>query len=172
MKTTRKPGTNAYKSALRKSASRMARDLLRVKNKPAGLQALESYLSNKTSGENKGLLNLITKARERRQAMLQKKSWLFEDFSKKSEEKTNQVNKYLREWRKTMNPDWLKLAKIDLNVLLNETVESIADLEFAEKNLPKKRAEKAAKCRHRLEHDCITYLRRLRTIDERREDVD
>ena len=149
---------------MKKSASRMARDLMRFTKQGAGLQALESYLSNKTGGEKKGLLKFIEKARERRLAILQKKSYLFEDFSRKTEEKTRQVEKQIKAWRKTMNLDWLKLAKINLTVLPDETVDCIADLEFAEKNLPKKRAEKAAKCRHRLEHDCIIYLRQVKKI--------
>ena len=157
------PGSVAWKKAIRKSASRMARDLMRT---PDGQElkrtkARLGYLKNKGEGEKQTLERLTAEAKERRMTRLDDIRGVLEESRRKGNKIRITLNLLITKFKKNYD---IKLAEHIGNylvMLLNENINRIDQLEWLEKNTPKKQAAKIKRERQGMERECIGFIRKI-----------
>ncbi|MCX6799497.1 MAG: hypothetical protein NTW59_05390, partial [Candidatus Diapherotrites archaeon] len=140
----KRPGSAAWKRAVRKSASRMARDLSRIPRKKETL-AVQDYVRNKDPLQAFELVrkDLVSRARERRVSIVEHLLDMMELRSRQSRVVMDGIKRNLRKRNRLKRAGRSGLAearkiRTAARVQLANTRAEVEDLKWIAKNMPKR----------------------------------
>lgn len=165
----KKPGTVAWKKAMQKSASRMARDLLKAPEGKAG-KICGSYVANKSVLERHMIIRgqMVGKALARRKKMLLAAEQEYNHLREQCFGLKRDAERISRAYGMAGNRlQMLKRCRNSAEAILNSAKGMAEKLSFFEKNLPKKDAGKFRERRQMMEKGIANLIEKIANVEER-----
>ena len=167
----KKPGTGAYEKAFGKSASRMARDKLKVTSVEMYNRAIAGYFKNKTEEEKEILNRLIEKAVKRRRPMMSAVREREQALFDKKRKMTKGINLLIERYDRNKSPENAGILVNSLKALIKVDLERIGRLEYLKKACLKSERERITQLIQEGEHHCVYLLGRLLEFENIKENL-
>jgi len=165
----KKPGSTAWKKSIKKSASRMARDLFRLGDSKNGRErVLKSYFKNKTWGEKIILKRLIAEAEKRRASLIGETREMEKYLTGKDLRMRKGVNLLVDRYNRNKTIENAGAVINSLKLMVETSLEHISKLENLEKNVPKREGQEIRWTIRYEEHNCVYLLRKLLKVEKKR----
>ncbi len=169
----KRPGSEAWKKSLKRSASRMEKSLIRISDSDAKHErVLKNYFKNKTQAEQKILKRLIAEAGKRRASLIGKLREREKALSDKNAQMVKGYNRLLKIFDNNRSIENASTLINTLRTMIDVSLERIGKLEYLGKtSLQTERKGIRIKIGAE-EHYCVYLLRKLLEVERIRDEME